>query len=362
MSTSCRRATGPAGASTRSAARSATASSRAGCRRHEERRRLPSSPPWRAGREHGGPTEGSISLLITGDEEGAAVNGTMKLLDWARRPASASTPASSASRPVRRLGEMAKIGRRGSLDRPAQRAAARRATPPTRIAPTTPHHRLVAVLARLIADAARRTARTLSSPRTSRSPRSTSAIPRQRHPGEARAASISASTTCHTRGEPRRVAAWTDRRRLRRHYDARVTATRRAFLTAPGALTELLARSVEAVTGLRPELNTSGGTSDARFVRRLLPGGRVRPCRRHHAPGRRARGRGRHRGPDPDLRGFLQPSSSAPLDARSRRSALARRRLAVGARRPGGMACSTSLDGFWRSFAAPCWRRRPTRS
>ncbi len=50
---------------------------------------------------HGAP-RGSISFLITGDEEGPAINGTTKLLDWAWPAASAGMPPSSASRPIRR--------------------------------------------------------------------------------------------------------------------------------------------------------------------------------------------------------------------------------------------------------------------
>ena len=53
--------------------------------------------------KHGRPrlAKGSIGFLITGDEEGPAVNGTVKLLDWAQRVASISIIVSSASRPIR---------------------------------------------------------------------------------------------------------------------------------------------------------------------------------------------------------------------------------------------------------------------
>ena len=44
-----------------------------------------------------------------------------------------------------------------------------------------------------------------------------------------------------------------------------------AFLTEPGPLSTLVSDAVEAETGLRPELSTTGGTSDARFIRRLCP-------------------------------------------------------------------------------------------
>ena len=65
-----------------------------------------------------GPPRGSISLLITGDEEGPAIDGTVSVLDWmAGQRRRSPTSAWSASRPARSaLGDMVKIGRRGSLN------------------------------------------------------------------------------------------------------------------------------------------------------------------------------------------------------------------------------------------------------
>ena len=80
---------------------------------------------------------GSISLLITGDEEGSAINGTRKVLDWLARRGEildacvVGEPTSAAA-----LGDMIKIGRRGSLTGRLT-AMACRATSPTRISPTT---------------------------------------------------------------------------------------------------------------------------------------------------------------------------------------------------------------------------------
>ena len=55
------------------------------------------------------------------------------------------------------------------------------------------------------------------------------------------------------------------------HADVQVRISGEAFLTEPGPLSALLAAAVEAETGIAPELSTSGGTSDARFIRRLCP-------------------------------------------------------------------------------------------
>ena len=100
---------------------------------------------------------------------------------------------------------------------------------------------------------------------------------------------------------------------------ARFQVSGESFLTAPGPFTDLVARAVEAETGVTPELSTSGGTSDARFVKDHCPVRRVRPGRHHDAPGRRARG-GR---PHPPAQGDLHAASSPTISptAASRRAA-----------------------------------------
>jgi succinyl-diaminopimelate desuccinylase len=75
-----------------------------------------------------------------------------------------------------------------------------------------------------------------------------------------------ASLTDWLRGEADRVAAETGVA-----LGMRVKVSGEAFLTPPGELSDRIAAAVEAETGLRPELSTTGGTSDARFVRRHCP-------------------------------------------------------------------------------------------
>src|SRR5690606_18045898 len=55
------------------------------------------------------------------------------------------------------------------------------------------------------------------------------------------------------------------------HYDLAVTVSGESFITMPGALTELVANAVQSVTGTAPELSTTGGTSDARFIKNACP-------------------------------------------------------------------------------------------
>ena len=72
-----------------------------------------------------------------------------------------------------------------------------------------------------------------------------------------------------------------------------------AFLTAPGPFVDLVSDAVEAVTGRKPALSTTGGTSDARFIKDYCPVLEFGLVGADHAPGRRARARRRHRGADP---------------------------------------------------------------
>ena len=63
-----------------------------------------------------------------------------------------------------------------------------------------------------------------------------------------------------------------------------------AFLTPPGKLYDVVVEAIEEETGQKPELSTSGGTSDGRFLIAAMSGGRFRPAQRDDAQGRRKRG------------------------------------------------------------------------
>ena len=122
---------------------------------------------------------GSISLLITGDEEGAAINGTRKVLDWlaARGERLDACIVGEPTNP--------RAPRRHDQDRPARqpqrparRCAAPRAIPPIPTSPTTPRTSIVRMLSALLSAAARRGHAAISSPPRSRSRASTSATRR----------------------------------------------------------------------------------------------------------------------------------------------------------------------------------------
>ncbi|WP_241233574.1 succinyl-diaminopimelate desuccinylase [Altericroceibacterium xinjiangense] len=211
---------------------------------------------------------GTLSFIITGDEEGEAIHGTRALIDFIRARGEApdvclvGEPTS-----VHRLGDMMKIGRRGSINIWLEVEGTQGHVAYPHLA-DNPLPRLVAMLTELeglklddgtewfqpsnleITDIA------VGNP-------ATNVIPAK---GTAR---ISIRfNDCHSGAElARRIADVATRHGGR----ARPVISGEPFLTPPGAFSAMVARAVEAETGLDPEPSTTGGTSDARFLKDLCP-------------------------------------------------------------------------------------------
>ena len=215
------------------------------------------------------PTEaGTLSFIITGDEEGPARFGTVALIERMRAMGAipdlclVGEPTS-----VARLGDMAKIGRRGSLNVWLTVAGTQGHVAYPHLA-DNPVRKLVALLAELQAmpldegtDWFQRsnlevTDLAVGNPATNVIPAEAKARLSIRfndlHSGAALAERVT------------EIAA-------RHGGTARPVISGEAFLTPPGAFSALVAAAVEAETGIAPELSTSGGTSDARFLKDLCP-------------------------------------------------------------------------------------------
>lgn len=223
--------------------------------------------------EKHGTDKGSISLLITGDEEGPAINGTEKLLRFAQaRGARFDHCILGEPTNPDALGEMIKIGRRGSLNgvlsvkgRQGHVAYPRRASNP--IPP------LVGLIAALIAaplDAgtAHFDASNLEFVSVDTGNPAFNVIP-----AEARARFNIRFNDLWT---PETLAAELRKRAEAAaegaYYELRFEPCNAlAFLTPPDRFTDLLRAAIEKHTGLKPSLSTSGGTSDARFIRAYCP-------------------------------------------------------------------------------------------
>lgn len=218
---------------------------------------------------HGIPAEaGTISLIITGDEEGEALFGTRALIDHMRAVGEipdlclVGEPTS-----VSRLGDMMKIGRRGSINVWFEVEGREGHVAYPHLA-DNPIPRLVALLAELDALELDRgtewfqpsnlevTDVAVGNPATNVIPdRATARI------------SIRFNDT-HSGAE---LAQKVTEIAHRHGASVRPVISGEPFLTPPGAFSRLLAEAIEAETGLVPEASTSGGTSDARFLKDLCP-------------------------------------------------------------------------------------------
>jgi succinyl-diaminopimelate desuccinylase len=212
---------------------------------------------------------GTISLLITGDEEGVAVNGTKPVLEWMKDKGE-KLDACLVGEPTNPtvLGEMAKIGRRGSL-------TGRLTVYGTQGHVAYPHlaenavHRLARMIALLTEPLDRGTDHfppsTLQFTTVDVGNPATNVVP-----GEARATfNIRFNDTYNPKSLETEI-----RQRLSlagARYDLKVECSGSAFLTPPGPLAEILSNAVQEITGRKPELSTTGGTSDARFIKDYCP-------------------------------------------------------------------------------------------
>ena len=220
------------------------------------------------------PPDGAIVLAITGDEEGEATDGTVALLDWMATHGEAMSVClvGEPTCPTV-LGEAMKVGRRGSLNGyfTVTGVQGHAAYPHRAKNPVHALARLVDGLASTPLDqgTAHFDPSTLAVVTFDVGNPATNVIP-----AAARAtvnirfndAHSGASVTAWLRAKADAVAA-----EFGVTIDLRVTISGESFLTPPGPLSDLVARAVQAETGVTPALSTSGGTSDARFVKNHCP-------------------------------------------------------------------------------------------
>lgn len=220
---------------------------------------------------HGAP-RGSISFLITGDEEGPAVNGTVKLLDWARARGE-RFDGCILGEPTNpgRMGEMIKIGRRGSLTGEIV-VEGRQGHVAYPALADNPIPRLMRALAALTgepldAGTAHFDPSNLEIVTVDTGNPSHNVIPAQ--------CRARFNVRFNDTWQPDTLSAEIGRRlvaaRVGTHRLTFAPCNALAFLTEPCAFTRSVAEAVEAETGVAPALSTTGGTSDARFIVRDCP-------------------------------------------------------------------------------------------
>jgi succinyl-diaminopimelate desuccinylase len=222
----------------------------------------------------GRPARGSISFLITGDEEGPSINGTMKVLDWLRAQGEKldACVVGEPSNPEV-LGDAIKIGRRGSLtcEVVVHGRQGHAAYPHMADNPVPKLARIIDRLSSIEIDrgSAHFEPSNLQVTVISVPNRAANVIP-----AEARA-TFNVRYNDHWRRPT--IEAWvrTQCEAAAASIDARCdlsfAATGDVFLTEAGPLVETMREAVEAITGRKPALTTGGGTSDARFIKDACP-------------------------------------------------------------------------------------------
>ncbi|NOD33058.1 MULTISPECIES: succinyl-diaminopimelate desuccinylase [unclassified Ruegeria] len=220
------------------------------------------------------PPDGAVILAITGDEEGDALDGTTALLDY-MSSADERMSVCLVGEPTcpNTMGEMMKIGRRGSMTAwftitgvQGHSAYPHRAKNPlpamARLMDRLASHELdqgtdhfdASTLAVVTIDTGNAATNVIPA-------RSSGAVNirfNDLHSG--------ASLSDWLQSEADQVAA-----EYGVEVDVRIKISGESFLTPPGPLSDLVAKAVEAETGVTPELSTTGGTSDARFVKNHCP-------------------------------------------------------------------------------------------
>jgi succinyl-diaminopimelate desuccinylase len=216
---------------------------------------------------------GSISFLITGDEEGPAINGTVKLMDWALAKGETFDHCIlGESTSVDRVGDTIKHGRRGSLNgRLTIRGRQGHAAYP-HIA-DNPIRALAPVLTALLSPPLDRGNADFEPTNLEVVSVDVGNAAFNVIPGEVRLkfnVRFNDLWTPETLADEiaRRVAAADEAMRATLAFEPTNAV---AFLTKPGPFTDLVAEAITDVTGRKPSLSTGGGTSDARFIKNACP-------------------------------------------------------------------------------------------
>ena len=227
---------------------------------------------------HGAPeswnTPGSISLLITGDEEGPAINGTRRVLEWLSERGE-TLDACIVGEPTNpdALGDMIKIGRRGSTTGDVVVRGTQGHTAYPHLA-NNPVHHLVRMLSALTAEPLDSGTEhfqpsTLQVTTVDVGNPANNVVPAKAHATfNIRFNDLHSSDSLDAWVRQTFNAALGD---TDAGYELSFRVTGEAFLTPPGPLSEAISTAVAGVTGRRPELSTTGGTSDARFIKAHCP-------------------------------------------------------------------------------------------
>ncbi|WP_431206224.1 succinyl-diaminopimelate desuccinylase [Bradyrhizobium betae] len=218
--------------------------------------------------------KGSISFLITGDEEDVSINGTIKLLKWAaERGETFDHCVLGEPSNVETLGDTIKVGRRGSQSGTlyVDGVQGHVAYPHRAANPVPDISRLIVAISDEPLDhgSAQFQPSNLEFVSVDVGNKAFNVIP-----GEARARFNIRYNDNHTQASLRELVETRLTKACGNRIKARIVwepSNSNVFVTKPGPFTDLAVSAIEEVTGRKPELSTSGGTSDARFISSYCP-------------------------------------------------------------------------------------------
>ncbi len=222
--------------------------------------------------EHHGLPRGTISLLITGDEEGPAINGTKKVLNWLKER-NKKIDFCLVGEPTNpeKIGEMIKVGRRGSINAKltAHGVQGHVAYPHLAKNPINILHRLVSALISKTLDNGNEFFQpsNLSLTSIDVGNNATNVIPSDAHARfNIRFNNIYDNNSINDwiKDTLNSVASENE-------YSLETIVTGDSFLSRSNDYTDIVSNSIKNVTGLKPDLSTTGGTSDARFIHEFCP-------------------------------------------------------------------------------------------
>lgn len=218
--------------------------------------------------------KGSVALLITGDEEGEAVDGTTAILDWMKE-AGETLDHCLVGEPTSReeIGDMLKIGRRGSMTAffTATGRQGHTAYPHRAANPLPP---LVNLLDRLASHELDKGTEHFDPSTLALTTIDVGNPANNVIPERARATANIRFNDAHT---SKKLAMWILEEATKAtagtgvRIETQFKVSGESFITEPGTLSDVISDAVEAETGRRPELSTTGGTSDARFIKAMCP-------------------------------------------------------------------------------------------
>jgi len=218
--------------------------------------------------------KGSISLLITGDEEGIAINGTKRVVKYLKRKRE-KINFCLVGEPTNqnKLGEMIKIGRRGSITgRLTVIGSQGHVAYPHRA--NNPSNTMIKILKRI-----KELKLDKGTKNFQPSNLEITKINIDNHadnviPGSANAVFNIRFNDKHSSGSLKRKLNTIFRsitKKTKCKFRIQYEVSGESFLTKPNKTTYMIQNTIKKITGIKPKLSTSGGTSDARFIKNIAP-------------------------------------------------------------------------------------------